>query len=169
MNKSLVVKILVALVLTAGLVMLSGVWTKPDVAPEVTYKNIDGTQLTTSGLKGKMVLVNFWATSCVTCVAEMPKIVETFKKFENRGYKTVAVAMSYDRADYVLNFVKTRGIPFNVALDLDGQIAKKFGDIKITPTNILIDEQGNIIKRWVGAPDFEDLAQLLDKRLPKAM
>ncbi len=168
MNKSLILKLMIAVVFTAGLVMLSGVWTKPQAAPQVIYKNIDGTQLTTTGLKGKVVLVNFWATSCVTCVAEMPKIVETFKKFENRGYKTVAVAMSYDRADYVLNFVKTRAIPFNVALDVDGQIAKSFGDVKITPTNILIDENGDIIKRWVGAPDFDDLNRLLDKRLGKA-
>jgi peroxiredoxin len=161
------IKGVAAVVLLAAVGMVAMVWTKPPAAPEVTFKAIDGTQATTSSLKGQYVMVNFWATSCVSCVAEMPKLVETYNKFNARGYRTIAVAMAYDRPDYVLNFAKTRNLPFTVALDVDGSVAKQFGDVKITPTNILLDDQGQIVKRWVGAPDFQELAELLDKKLPK--
>jgi peroxiredoxin len=140
------------------------VFTRPQVAPIVTFKTITGQQITSESLKGKLVLVNFWATSCVSCVAEMPKLVEAYQRNKQKGYETVAVAMSYDRPDFVLNFANKRQLPFPVALDIDGQLAKQFGDIKITPTNILIDENGNIVKRWVGVPDFAEIQQLVNAR-----
>lgn len=137
-----------------------------DLAPEVTYGLIDGNRISTSSLKGKVVLINFWATSCVTCIAEMPKLVETHRKYSARGYETVAVAMSYDRADYVLNFVKTRGLPFKVAMDLDGNVAEQFNKVKVTPTTLLVDTQGRILRRWVGEPDFKQLHGLIEGALP---
>ena len=138
----------------------------PDLAPEVTYGLIDGTKVNTTGLKGKVVLINFWATSCVTCVAEMPKLIETHRKYAARGYETVAVAMSYDRADYVLNFAKTRALPFKVALDVDGNVAEQFNKVKVTPTTWLVDTKGRILRRWVGEPDFKQLHGLIEGALP---
>jgi peroxiredoxin len=157
--------VIAVIVLGVAALLLTKVWTKPEPAPQAVFKGIDGSTATTDSLKGQIVFVNFWATSCTTCVAEMPQIAQTHEKFKKRGYNTIAVAMSYDRADYVLNFAKTRNLPFTVALDVDGQVAKAFGDVKITPTSFLIDSQGNIIKRWVGAPDFEDLHAFLNKSL----
>ncbi len=161
----LVTAALIVIGLLAGGALWS-VWSRPEPAPAATYKLIDGKQLTTSGLNGQYVLVNFWATSCVTCVAEMPRVVQTYQKYSARGFEVVAVAMSYDRADYVLNFVKTREIPFPVALDVDGSVARAYGNVKITPMFFLIDAQGQVIKRWVGKPDFDGLDRLLDQRLP---
>ena len=65
-------------------------------APQSTFVLLDGTRKTTADLKGRVTLVNFWATSCVTCVAEMPQMVSTYEKYKGRGYDTLAVAMSYD-------------------------------------------------------------------------
>ena len=82
-----------------------------------------------------------------------------------QGLDFVAVAMSYDPPNYVLNFVQTRSLPFQVALDTNDKLAKSFGDVRLTPTTFVIDKQGNIIKRYVGEPKFAELHQLLDKAL----
>jgi peroxiredoxin len=134
-------------------------------APQVSYTLLDGQKLSTDTLKGQVVLVNFWATSCTTCVAEMPEIMATYEKYKARGYQTVAVAMAYDPPAYVANFAQTRKLPFGVAIDNTGAIAKGFGDIKLTPTTFLINKRGEIVKRYVGAPDFEALHSLVEKLL----
>jgi peroxiredoxin len=134
-------------------------------APEVSYTLLNGSNGSMSELKGKVLLVNFWATSCVTCVAEMPQIVATHQKFKSRGYETLAVAMSYDPPAYVARFAETRQLPFGVAIDNTGEIARRFGDVKLTPTSYLINQRGEIVKRYVGAPDFAALHVLVDELL----
>lgn len=136
----------------------------PD-APQVTFKTLSDGQITTAQLKGKVTLVNFWATSCVTCVAEMPKIVETHQKYQAQGYETIAVAMSYDRPDYVSNFVKSRNLPFKVAVDLDSSIANAFSGVRLTPTTFVIDKKGRIIKQYLGEPKFAELHTLIEAAL----
>ena len=139
-----------------------------DDAPVVTYTLLDGTTSGTEKLRGKVVLVNFWATSCTTCVKEMPHIVQTHEKYKARGFETVAVAMSYDPPAHVINFAETRKLPFGVAIDITGHIAKSFGDVQLTPTSVLINKRGEIVKRYVGAPDFAALHQLVEKLLVEA-
>jgi peroxiredoxin len=136
-----------------------------DRAPESSYVLLDGSKITTTQLQGKVVLVNFWATSCTTCVAEMPELIATYNKYKARGFETVAVAMSYDPPSYVVNFAQTRQLPFKVAIDNTGGVAKAWGDIQLTPTTFVLDKQGNIVKRYVGAPNFAELQQLIDKLL----
>ncbi|HBI84066.1 TlpA family protein disulfide reductase [Orrella sp. NBD-18] len=134
-------------------------------APEVTFSTLTGKQITTSELRGKVVLVKFWATSCVTCVAQMPNNVENFNKYKDQGFDVIAVAMQYDPANYVVNFVETRNIPFTVALDSRGVVAKAFGDVKLTPTAFLIGKDGQIIKRYVGDYDKAEFRATLEKAL----
>jgi peroxiredoxin len=134
-------------------------------APEVTFSTLSGKQLKMSELRGKVVLVKFWATSCVTCVAQMPDNVEHFDTYHARGFEIVAVAMQYDPANYVINFVDTRKIPFTVALDTVGQVAKAFGDVKLTPTAFLIDKNGHILKRYLGEYNKTEFRSTLEKAL----
>ena len=139
-----------------------------DPAPPTTFVLLDGSKATTSELKGKVTLVNFWATTCVSCVKEMPALVATHNKFKDRGYETVAVAMSYDEPSWVVSFAKSRQLPFKVALDNTGQIANDWGEVKLTPTSYLIDKQGNIVKRFVGEPNMDALHALIDELLTKS-
>ena len=134
-------------------------------APAVTFLSISGEKITPESLRGKVVMVNFWATSCTTCVAEMPEMVETYNKFKDQGMEFIAVAMKYDPPNYVLNFAETRQLPFKVALDVTGEAAKAYGDVTLTPTTFVIDKQGKIIKRYVGQPEFDALHQLLERTL----
>jgi peroxiredoxin len=138
---------------------------KPKPAPKATFNTLNGEQLTTESLRGKVVLVNFWATSCGSCIAEMPQMVGTFNKYRERGFEMVAVAMSYDPPQYVQNYTETRQLPFTVALDTNGSNAKAFGDVQLTPTAFLIDKDGNILKRFVGIPDEAGLHKLIEKAL----
>lgn len=156
-----------ALVAAAGLAAAAAVYLGggADKAPESTFVLLDGSQRTTADLKGKVTLVNFWATSCVTCVAEMPKLMATHDKYKDRGYNTLAVAMSYDPPSYVVNYAESRKLPFQVAIDNTGAVAKAWGDVKLTPTTYLVDKQGQIVKRFVGEPDFAELHQLIERLL----
>ncbi len=141
-----------ALVITAGL----GAWhfsNSANAAPDVTFTSLTGERIATSDLRDKVVLVKFWATSCVTCVAQMPDLIDNYNALHERGFEVIAVAMQYDPGNYVKNFADTRKLPFRVALDSRGEIAKAFGDVKLTPTSFLIDKQGRIIKRYLGNYD----------------
>lgn len=164
-KKYLLSAALVAVLAAGAAVYVS---TGSDAAPASTFVLLDGSAKTTADLKGKVTLVNFWATSCTTCVAEMPEIAATYNKFKPRGYETLAVAMSYDPPSYVVNFAQTRKLPFPVAIDNTGAVAKAWGDVQLTPTSYLVNKRGEIVKRYVGTPDFAELHRLIEKLLQEA-
>ncbi len=137
-------------------------------APESSFVLLDGSTVTSQHFQGKVSLVNFWATSCTTCVAEMPELVATYNKFKDKGYETVAVAMRYDPPSYVVNFAQTRQLPFKVAIDNTGAVAREWGDIQLTPTTFLMNKRGEIVKRYVGTPNFTELHQLIEKLLAES-
>jgi len=139
-----------------------------EAAPNVSYTLLDGRGTTLKAQQGKVMLVNFWATSCTTCVHEMPQIVATHEKFKARGFDTLAVAMSYDPPAYVASFAETRKLPFGVAIDNTGAVAKAFGDVRLTPTTYLIDKRGGVVKKYVGEPDFTALHGLIEELLKEA-
>ena len=160
-KKPLIIGALIGALVGGGYVAM----TRGTPAPDVTFIDLKGQKVSTQSLRGKVVMVNFWATSCVTCVKEMPQMIETYNKYKGQGLEFVAVAMQYDPANYVINFTETRKLPFTVALDSGGDIAKSFGDVTLTPTTFVIDKDGKIIKRYVGEPKFADLHALLEKEL----
>jgi peroxiredoxin len=134
-------------------------------APEVRFAALSGESFSTSQLRGKVVLVNFWATWCTDCVREMPKMVETYRKFAPRGYEMVAVAVQSDPPSAVAEFAKRRALPFRVALDSSGEIARRFGQVRITPSSFLIDREGRIVKQFVGEPDWAEFHALIERTL----
>ena len=137
-------------------------------APQSTFVLLNGHTKTTADFKGKVTFVNFWATSCVTCIAEMPKMIATYDKYKSQGFNTLAVAVSYDTPSYVVNYAETRKLPFEVAIDNTGAVAKAWGDVQLTPTSYLVNKHGEIVKRYVGEPNFTELHQLIEKLLAQA-
>ena len=142
--------------------------TRYPAMPEVPYTLLDGKTASTAQLRGKVTLVNFWATSCTTCMHEMPQIIATHQKYKDRGFQTLAVAMDYDPPAYVANYAESRKLPFSVAIDNTGAIARSFGDVRLTPTTYVINKRGEIVKRYVGEPDFNALHALLEQLLAES-
>jgi peroxiredoxin len=161
MKKIIFAFLALALAAASAIAVLS----QPEAAPEVRFATLSGERLATSDLRGKVVLVNFWATSCVACLKEMPRMTETYKKFAPRGYEMIAVAMSYDHPNEVARYAASRGLPFKVALDGDGAVARGFGNIRATPTSFLIDRNGRILKHYVGEPEWSEFHALLEEAL----
>ncbi|MDR7379859.1 thiol-disulfide isomerase/thioredoxin [Rhodoferax ferrireducens] len=139
-----------------------------NAAPMATYVLLDGSQKSTADFKGRVTLVNFWATSCTTCVAEMPKIIATYDKYHAQGFDTLAVAMAYDPPSYVVNYAQTRKLPFQVAIDNTGAAANAWGPVQLTPTTFLVNKRGEIVKRFIGEPDFAELHRMIEKLLAEA-
>ena len=155
--------IAVAVLAIAG-ALVYALMEKP-AAPAATFTTLEGKPIALNELRGKIVLVNFWATSSPGCVKEMPDLVETYKQYKDRGFEIVAVAMSYDPPNYVANFAKTRQLPFPVALDVNGEHARAFGNVQLTPTSFIIGKDGRILEEKLGDLDFAKLKALLDKEL----
>ena len=160
-RKKIILSLLAAVALIgAAALMLAQ---KPS-APQATFATLSGANIALDKLRGKVVLVNFWATSCPGCISEMPDLIKTHLKFQARGLETMAVAMSYDPPEYVKQFSEKNHLPFHVALDKDGTAAQAFG-ARVTPTTFVIDKQGQIVQRIVGEPDFTKLHALIEQAL----
>ena len=143
-----------------------GFWYKPK-APDLNFSALSGERFSTVDLKGRVILVNFWATSCTTCIREMPDLVKLYQQFQGSKFDLLAVAMDYDPPVYVKNYVEQNRLPFKVILDVRGDIARGFGGVSMTPTTFLLDTEGHIIKTWLGIPDMLELQKLLTAQLTK--
>lgn len=95
-------------------------------------------------------------------------MVATYKKFQGQGLETLAIAMEYDPPAYVMQFVQSRQLPFRVAIDHSGDLAKGFGEVQLTPTTFVVNKKGEIVKRYIGEPDFAALHALLAQLLAEA-
>lgn len=156
---------IVALALVAGAVAAIQSVNAGGMAPNVAFTLLDGRMSSIDALRGKVVLVNFWATDCATCMKEMPQLIATHEKYKTRGFDTLAVSMRYNPPAYVIAFAERRALPFGVAIDNTGDIARRFGEVQVTPTSLLIDKRGRIVERYVGEPDFGALQRRIEQLL----
>lgn len=140
-------------------------WSRPSPAPQVRFATLAGERVSTAELRGKVVLVNFWATWCAACINEMPNMVDTYRKYAPRGYEMIAVAVQADHPNQVAQFTAQRALPFKVVLDTTGEVARSFGTPRVTPVSVLIDREGRIVKRYVGEPDWNELHATVEKLL----
>ena len=161
-------KILIPLIIIGLLAFLGFSLTQKPQAPAINFVTLEGKTIPLSSLHGKMVLVNFWATDCPGCIAEMPGLIQTYNEYKHKGFEVVAVAMSYDGIQQVINYAKNNALPFPVSHDSSGDAAQQFNDVRVTPTSFIIDKQGRIIQKLIGELDFGSLRKLLDKQLGTA-
>lgn len=157
--------ILVLIVAATVALSLAAFYTRSIAAPQVTFVSLQGERVTTAGLRGRVALINFRATDCPICARELPEMLRTYDKFHGRGLEFIAVAMQYDPPNYVVSYAERNRLPYTVGLDPAGEIAKAFGDVKLTPTTFVIDKRGNIVFRVTGEPDFAGLHELLELKL----
>ena len=157
--------ILAAVLAAAVAVFLVWSFSRTPAAPEVTFVSIKGEKIAMAGLRGRVVVVNFWATDCVICMKEMPEMARTYERHRDRGLEFVAVAMRHDPPNRVIEYAGRSRLPFKVALDVTGELAQAFGSVRFTPTTFVIDRRGRIVARLQGEPDFFRLNALIEEKL----
>lgn len=159
----------IAIVIACIILVAAGVlWLVPgglDRAPDVTFKTLDGDRFELAGLRGNPVLVTFWATSCRSCVKEIPHIIALHDEFGPAGLHIFGVAMAYDPPNHVLEFTRSRELPYRIALDIDGEVARAFGDVMLTPTTFLIGPDGRVAVHKIGEFDSEDMHRRIHRML----
>jgi peroxiredoxin len=134
-------------------------------APRFVYTELDGSRKTSDTLAGKVVVVNFWATTCAPCLVEMPQFAALHTRMKSRGLETLAVAMRHDPPASVAYFAESRQLPFPVVIDNTGAVAEAFGAVEATPTTVVIDRRGYIVSRFAGMADFAALEAQLQRLL----
>ena len=147
---------------------LAYVWLSPQglkQAPELSVRTLEGESLELGSLRGKPVLVTFWATSCTGCVKEIPHLIELHQEFAPQGLQLLAIAMSYDPPNHVIAMRDARQLPYAIALDIDGSAARAFGDVRLTPTSFLIAPDGRIVREKVGELDMSEVRARLREML----
>lgn len=137
-----------AVVAAAGVIWIAP-W-KGEPAPAVTLTTTGGKTLSLTSLRGKPVLVTFWATDCVGCVEEIPALKALYRQYAPHGFHLIAIAMNYDPPKQVRAMIAEKHMPYTVALDSDGAASRAFGNIRVTPTSFLIDPAGYIVKQRLG-------------------
>ena len=138
-------------------------------APEVTFTSIIGKKIILKKLQGKVVMINFWATDCKSCIEEIPNLIELYNHHHSKGLEIISVSMYYDLPNHVVAMSKNKKIPYDLALDLRGEHAKAFGNVQLTPTTFLINSQGQIISKKTGLFDMIAMRkqiQLLISKIP---
>jgi len=158
-------KVVLGLLATAIVIFAWLIVVQKPQAPSVALTTLQGKTVDLASLRGKVVLVNFWATDCPGCISEMPVLVDMQHRYAAQGLETLAVAMDYDKPEYVAAYAKKNDLPFIVAHDAEGKAANAFGEVRMTPTTFLIDKRGAIVKRYLGEPDFTQLRSLVETLL----
>lgn len=145
--------------------LLAFVWLSPSglqATPEFQLTTLRGQQISNNDLLGKPTFITFWATSCVGCVAEQPHINELQRKYAARGLNILAIAMDFDPIEQIQQMREARQLRYPIAHDITGSAAKAFGDVRLTPTNILLSPDGRILFQKLGDIDFQQLGQQIE-------
>ncbi len=133
--------------------------------PDIEVTTIKNHTIKTQTLTNKVTLVSFWATSCTSCVEEMPELIKTYEKYHDQGFEILAVSMAYDPPAQLMAYSEQKALPFPVIHDSYGDIALEFGEVHATPTAYLYNKAGKRINKTVGILDFEALHATLDQEL----
>ena len=126
-------------------------------APPLVGQTLDGRTLTLEQLRGKPVLVTFWATTCPSCVEEIPHLTELYRELNPTGLEIIGVAMAYDPPEQVRAMARQRQIPYPIVLDSEERIAREFDNVQLTPTSVLVSPEGRIVQYRLGLLDMPEL------------
>ncbi len=135
-------------------------------ATDFSWYNSDGEKMSLADFRGKTVLINFWATWCPPCKAELPDIEAISRQYSPKGL--VVVGVSEDAGKNALrdvsNFTSQHGLTYQIVLD-DNSIADAYGNINAIPTSFIVGKDGKILKSWVGERDREFFETTVKKYL----
>jgi len=151
--------IVVVMVVGFGLLLLlvRAPTSSPRVAPDFILPDMSGQVVQLSQLKGKVVMLNIWATWCPPCRKEMPTMETLYKKLKNADFVMLAASQDVDGKTTVLPYVQENGFSFPILLDVTGEVGKKYG-VTGYPETFIIDRQGRIVHHHIGYNDWTNPA-----------
>lgn len=120
----------------------------PALAPDFTLKTLDGQDMTLSKLRGKVVLLDFWATWCAPCREAIPHLIHLQKTYQEKGFEVIGMNMDGGDTEAVRRFVKSMDIPYPITLTSE-DVSRNYG-VAGLPTTILIDKGGKIRQKVLG-------------------
>lgn len=123
-------------------------------APDFTLPDLEGKPFSSSGLKGKVVILDFWATWCPPCRAELPHFKSLYKQYQAQGLEIVGVALDHGGASIVKPFVEDNEIRYRILIG-NKKVTADYGGIRGLPTTFVIDRKGRIVEKFVGYRDKE--------------
>lgn len=123
--------------------------------PEYSASRLSGGEVAFSDYRGKVVLINVWATWCGPCRVEMPPIQAAYERYRDQGFTVLAIALDAGpgHRKKVANFVEEYGLDFPILLDPEGRITRVLQTVGV-PESFLLDREGRIVKRLIGATDW---------------
>ncbi len=134
------------------------------IAPTVSLKALNGDDATLN-FKGKVRLVNFWATWCGPCRAEIPDLIGLQKKYGSRGFEVVGISVDEGGQPTVAPFVKENAMNYPVYLDEEGAASRAFGGVNALPTSILLDTNGRLVDGMQGMVNVSAMGEQIEKLL----
>jgi len=138
-------------------------------APSFTLQDLNGKPVSLSDFKGKVIVLDFWATWCPPCVIEIPHFIELYEQYKDQGFAMVGISLDREGISVVKSFVRKYQINYPILMT-DGQVDRVYGGITAIPTTFVIDSAGNIRQKYIGYRDkavFEaDIKALLTEAKP---
>lgn len=122
-------------------------------APEFSLLDMQGNKVTLSQFKGKVVIINFWATWCPPCREEMPSMEKLYRRFADKGLVMLAVNVEDDGKELVADFLKKAPYSFPILLDEDQSVQETYGVFRF-PESFIIDRNGLVVEKIIGARDW---------------
>ena len=158
----------IALSLIGGLGLLLMAPERLTQAPDITLTTLQGKEVEIGNLLGVPVLINFWATTCPSCLEEIPHLIELHRELAPRGFQVIGIAMPYDPPNRVVELSRARQIPYPITLDVQGDAVRAFGNVSFTPSSFLIAPDGRIVHHHTGQLDTKTIRSLVLEMLAES-
>lgn len=136
------------------------------MATGLQLEQLDGKRVPLDDFKGKVLLVNFWASWCSACMSEMPSIQKLYDRFKGQGLEVIAVNVDENPKSVVPAIVQKLGLNFKVFIDIDGALSQKF-EVVALPFSIVVDRNFNVVwseageRDWASAQVQEEMSRIL--------
>jgi len=133
-------------------------------APDFELKSLEGQSVKLSEFRGKIVVLNFWATWCAPCRVEMPTLLDLYNKYRSKGVEFIGVAMDDGSQERVGSFVKKMGVNYTILLG-NQSVAGAYGGLRLLPQTVFITQDGQALQTIIGMDDRKDLEASIEQLL----